>query len=243
MIPPYLEKLVWENEATIRTWTIGTPSASLEVPRGKTIVIFNMLYYPFIDADSDEINGPIVDWLERVNKQITISTKVKRINYLMRAFFQAAGPVVGAASGSGIGADNVSQDMYFVAQDDINVAISNLPQPATWTPVMSVAPKDSDIAHPPLTYGEFAQAGAIAVPTLIDFTVGAIPAEVRPFFKTRAAPTAGISQSYGQFESPVLPTTGLNFPSTAIFNVGTLQFPLITFTYALLNMTTKGDIG
>jgi len=234
MIPPKIEELVWRGDAEIKTWTMGSPMATLECPSQHTIIIFQMLYFPFIDSGTDDYTDAQA-YNDRANKQITISTTATRTSYLMRSYWQQ----ITGVSGVGIGADSINQDMYFVATgNNITAAIADILQPSGWFTGIAPAPPNSEIHPPPLTYGQLSQPGAVPVPTLIRFNFGGVPAEVRPFFKTR--PSQGNIASFNQFETPFDLSTQLNFPSPdATLDIGAIQFPLVTFTYALINKNLK----
>lgn len=235
-LTPELEKLIWCNKAELKTWTIGTSSAELEVPRGKTVVIVQIMYFPFLDSGEASLGINPEIWKSRQNKQVTLSSVNRRNTFLFRSYFTAG---LGIISG-----EPTIVSTYLPFYDNINLAIANIPPPSGQTNVTAVAP-DMGIKPRPLTYGQFPQANALPVNTGIEYlTAFGLSSEIRPFPATRKDQAGlGINESFTDFEVPYDPLTSYIDANQDAANEGVIQFPLITVQYVLVDENLKTILG
>lgn len=227
-ITPKLEELIWCGEARYCTWTIGTPAAGLKVGANKTIIVLGFDYFPFIDAGVDGVSAADrAEYWERMNKQIVISDKNKRCNFLVRNYFQP---------NSGVRPDFIAIDCYLPFTENVNFQIATILPVFQWGIVSLPPPKESESKRIPLGVGNVAIPGSLSVPALIDFN-DLLTSQMRPFADQRANQNV----SFDQFQVPFNTDTQIQNPNADANFVGNQQFPMVNVHYVEINSRETGN--
>lgn len=218
MIPRELERLIWQGKAIYQTWTIGTGSAGLLVPKNKAVIIFGFDSYPFIDAGTTDLSGlSDADWRARTNKVITIQNKSVRYNFLQRMSYLPT---------QGVLMFPTHFECYCPFTTDLTLTIANAPNVDDWTTVTAAAPAPSEGRPTPLGYGTTANKNVTSTQN-IRFNNPA-STEVRPYKDQKAFPG---DNSYADFEVGIDADTKIIDPVGDATNIGNQQYPFITVHY------------
>lgn len=228
-----LEDLIWKHKAKYETWTIGTEATGLEVGDNETVIIIGFDYFQYIDPE-EAVQGDYGNFLRRLNKQITFSSKDRRYNFLYRGHQQidnetTRGQVVLPSTSP------YKFDCYLVFEDNISCAIANVASPDNWAGLtFAPAPTESEQKRTPLSFGN---ANTPSIATLQRLVVNGV-AEIRSFKATPGGLGAPGTQTYHQFQVP-FDFNAAAFPPQP-FDWGVFTYPCLTVHLVRINDRLEG---
>jgi len=229
IITPHLEKLIWEQKAEYRTWTIGTPAAGLDVQENETVIIVGFEYEPYVDPE-EAVLSDFNNFVRRISKQVTFQDKDRRFNFLCRtelnlAFDGTTFSVIPAGSCT-------SYDTYMAFSDNISCNVVNIPSPEGWAGIVTgAAPNKSEQPKTPTGYG------TVNTPNIATIQRAQITgsSEFRAFPQTRTTVFGAPGfTSNKDFQVPIDGSHDTNFdPQPTAW--GSFTYPAITVHYVRIN--------
>lgn len=231
ILTPHLEQLIWDGCAKYETWTIGTAAAGLEVKDNETIIIIGFDYFDFIDTDVSD--DDYSNWIQFINKQITLSSPNRRENFLYRSQLNfnmnSLDQTVRVRT---VGAPK-HYDCYLPFCENISVNIATIPSPEKWIGLtIAPAPTPSRQKPTPLGYGV---ADSPNIPTVQQ--VQQTAASQSKAFKA-FVPGVTLAQTYKDWQVPFSAATEILAPSLEQW--GGQTYPCMTVHYVRINKRMDG---
>jgi len=216
--------MIWKGVAKYNTWTIGTPTARLTIPKNKTVIMFGVDFFPYIDSQQQDFsNANRSNWLDRCNKQLLFYSKNRRVNFLARSYWEST---------NGVRPGTTHFACYMPFTENLNFNMATIPEMDLWNITAANTPNESEAQPPPIGYGTEAQASRFGSTQRIVWDAPAF-GEMRP---DPATPPLNIN-SFDDFQTPIVTET-IEDP---LFLAGlsdfyqAVQFPMITVHYVEIN--------
>jgi hypothetical protein len=157
MIPPYLEKLIWEGKANYKSYAIGSSGvAVIPFPKGaRALIVYEFTWFPFCDEviDQNVTEANLVLALSKLVHTLTLWNGKQKAIYNFRDTF---------ALNNNINATNYRtpnfcaptiQPCYYSSKEDIRVNIFNFPREGLNTINYDVIPATTQEQPSPNGYG------------------------------------------------------------------------------------------
>ncbi len=228
MIPPHLEKLIFEGKARSMSFVAGGGQKSvLKVPKDRWIVIYHFTHFPFMPGTDI---GTIEIWLERWTTQMRIFSAKSDTHYVIRNNFTIA---VDRAPSPPllVPGESYQEDVYLIHEDDVSFTFS-LGTKIVPT-VVAATPSAAPAKPVQVDYGkEGLEGGTGAPPIDVVHNAGTFGgSEFRPLGQ-RVPPTGGLPTSFDQLTFPVQGILAIDSVEIA---ETVLSYPVVNVQYVEIN--------
>lgn len=234
MLTPILERCLLKGKAQYNVYTQGMQSGAIVVPADKTIVITDIWYYHFVDAEAGETsnNEP---WNRASVHQISFASKDKRDFFMIRETLLKTRQN-GVESKSVFGQSHF--DTYLIHTKDIYIDITRFVPPSDWVSVGITQPPTVPEYNPPkVPIGRGKPPNSFAAVSTYNITG---TKQIRDFPMRPFDP--GITEATNQLENSEDASTALIDPNLNIDGSGMMNFPIVNVGYVTLNSKIGEEI-
>ncbi len=238
MITPFLEKLILERRAVVKTHNHGVGGVgTIPNPNNRTIVVTDILYHPFIDNNEviggNKLKDLFTNYSAGVMHTLKLESKQNNISWTLRdnfKLFETGGQIFVMP------AEPVKIDTFFIAHEDVNVDIMRFRPIKDWGINFGPLQPSSKESPYPSGYGDTSNAQFLISAIFTQFTD-----EFGNFvFMSPLGKRAGTSISTPNVQHNFVASHALQLPANRE-NYNYTDFPLITFQY--VEILEKYSVG
>jgi len=238
MITPYLEKLIWEGKAAIRTWATGGAGVTrIPVKKNSFIVVVGITYHPFLDTNATDT------WSDaRFNFQEcgihSLFMYTGKIKHLMnfRDWYTISSGISGALVDKTIPVPGKPffKPCYLIFDENVRVNIlRNDNQPSNWVnPDFGTIPSAADTDELDIPEGYQTAAGGFPQNTLKTWRFATSPVDSAIYPLADTFTLAPVTRAHAHYQYQQKNGGALVNPiSFGAAATQTMLFPLINFDY------------
>jgi len=245
MITPILEKLILTGEAKVKIHNHGVSGAgTILVPDGKTIIITQIIWNPFVDVyDSEAQQQLLFNNSDSFLHTLKLRNKQDRYAYTFRDTLKSTPYITAPATGKTSNIFHAERptvlDTFLKFNGDVQIDIKKAVLYNNWLIDINSMPAQSN--EPPMRegYGTTAMPVAQRRPVVLGVDYNPFgfsptnPTKFNPITQKRGQPT--LPQSTEEFELGEALTPPAIAPNFNPLDLDVFNFPIITFTYVELN--------
>lgn len=236
MLSPLLEQLVLSNQATLKTHNHGVGGVgTILVPKGKQIIITQIIWNPFIDVKNLVNNKDVFQQSGAFLHTLKLRNKGNKYAYTFRDSFDYPIKIEGGTIFDNfvIPKQPVIINTYLpFIEGNVDIDIMKFENFKNWQVLPSVLPESTIEPKPGEGYGTIATAPDFYfMSNLVRYRFGA------PFPEGYYPPTAErIGFTTNQFTNEFEADKSITMPSIVDNpNTDVCMFPIVTFTYVEIN--------
>lgn len=219
MIPAYLEKLVHEGKAKIKTYCGGIGQVlGFKIPEHCYGILFHMQYFPHYASPDVQIDSPLSKLDERQVQTIFVRSGKNNSHFACRTMRAIV------SDGGGTNYPTFMETnfpMYMVCEDEVKITLGDVSPCFTWAIDFSPLPDLANEEKPPVGAGTVS-IGGLNVARAVD-VLPANPFTVAPPSRTRNKPIQTFANEF------IIPVEQAVNPVVSSHNV---CYPIINILYA-----------